>query len=284
MFDSEEGQDQIVETEEVQTIENSPEAETTSTESDSINPVWDPIRQELGLQFETIKPHLLEIDKGFNKGVTDANAKYTPWKAFDEQGITPDTVNQAFATLQRLNDNPEEAYQAFRQYLEENGRLPENAAEAAEALEDLDETPEQKELRELREKVSGFEQFQTAQAEQQERDKLNQAAEQSVAQEYDAFDAAHPDLDPAVRNEVLNRHYLYAASGPQNIKSLEEVFAEVDKLKQAFAPTPRPNDLAPRLPGTGGGVPSGETKKIAELSSQESQALLAGLVERNRSN
>jgi len=290
MSDIDEGQDQSPDLSEVLEAANSPaadtEQQTTEAPEGGINPVWDPIKQELGLQFEVIKPHLLEIDKGFNKGVTEANAKYTPWKAFDEQGITPDTINQAFSTLQKLNDNPEEIYEALGQFLKENGRLPQNAAEAAEALDDAntDETPEQKELRELREKVQGFEQYQTAQQQEQAQAQLAAKAETEVAQEYDAFDKAHPDLDPATRQEVLQRHYLYAASGADNIRSLEDVFAEVDSLKQSFLSVPRPNDKAPRLPGTGGGVPTGETKKVAELSSQESQRLLADLVERSRTN
>lgn len=285
MPDIDEGQDQTTDLSEVLEAGNSQDADTvqqTETPSEGgINPVWDPIRQELGLQFEAIKPHLLEIDKGFNKGVTEANAKYTPWKSFDEQGITPDAVTNAFTMLQKLDSNPEEVYTALGQFLQENGRLPKNAAEAAQALDDVDEdgegeTPEQKELRELREKVEGFQTYQQAQQEEQLKQQLDSKAEQEVAQEYDTFDKAHPDLDPATRQEVLNRHYMYAASGPQNIRTLDEVYAEVDAFKKSFAP--RPNDLAPRLPGTGGGVPTGETKRTEELSRGESQDLLAALV------
>lgn len=282
MFDSEEGQDQTEDTFEVNLEEHSPEAETDQTESDKINPVWEPIRQELGARFETIKPHLLEIDKGYNKGVTSANEKYTPWKSFDEQGITPAAVTKAFSMLQKLDSNPEEIYNALGEFLKENGRLPKNAAEAAEALSDSEgdeeETLEQKELRELREKVEGFQTYQQAQQEEQQRMQLDQQAEQEVAQEYNDFTAAHPDLPAPVLQEVLQRQYMYAASGPQNVKSLEEVFKEVDTLRQSFLSTPRPKDLAPRLPGTGGGIPTGETKKTEELSRGESQDLLAALV------
>lgn len=292
MPDIDEGQDQTPNLSEVLEAGNSPDADTEQHEEAApeggINPVWDPIRQELGMQFEAIKPHLLEIDKGFNKGITEANAKYGRWKDFDEKGITPDAVSKSFDILQKLNDSPEEVYAALGQFLQENGRLPKNAAEAAEALDDAEgdefETPEQKELRELREKVQGFETFQQAQQEQLEQQQLDAKAEEEVAQEYDAFEKAHPGLDPVTKQEVLQRHYLYAASGPQNIKSLEEVFAEVDSIKKSFLSTPRPNDLAPRLPGTGGGVPTGETKRTEELSNKESQDLLAALVSQANSS
>lgn len=277
----EEGQDQVVEAETPE-IGNSQEIETeqSSAPEGGINPVWDPIRQELGLGFEAIKPHLLEIDKGFNQGITKANEKYTPWKAFDEQGITPDAINQSFAVLQKLNDSPEEVYSALGQFLKENGRLPENAAEAKEALDDAEgddeyETPEQKELRELKAQQSEIQNFLQAQQEQQQFEQLTAKAEQEVAQEYKTFEDAHPDLSQAEKQEIYQRHFLYAQAGPDKMRTLEAVFAEVNAFKGSILSTPRPNDLAPRLPGAGGGVPTGQHKDPSEFSREESQDALA---------
>lgn len=289
MFDPEEGQDQLAETPSVEADVHSPEVETTEPDADAINPVWEPIRQELGAQFEIIKPHLLEIDKGYNKGITSANEKFTPWKQFADSGITPDVVTKAFATLQQFDQNPEQAYIALGQFLEKNGRLPKNAAEAAQAVEDAEEgddelTEEQKELKALREEIEGFRTYQQAELEQRQQAELDHAAEVDVQREYDEFDAAHPGLDPAMKQEILQRHYLYAAAGPQSMKTLEQVFTEVDSLRKSFLTAPRPNDTAPRLPGTGGGVPTGETKKVDEYSRAESQDLLAALVSQASKN
>lgn len=281
------GQDQAQEpaegTEEVgnsQEIEVEPQADTSEG---GINPVWDPIRQELGMQFETIKPHLLEIDKGFNTGITKANEKYAPWKAFDEQGITPDAINQSFTVLQKLNENPEEVYAALGQFLQENGRLPKNAQEAEQALEDAEdgdefETPEQQELRELREQQAQFQQYIQAQQNEQHIAQLNAKAEQEVAQEYDTFEKAHPDLTAAEKHEIFNRHFLYAQAGPDKMRSLEAVYEEVSAFKSNLLSTPRPNDLAPRLPGAGGGVPTGQRKDPSEFSREESQDALAAFL------
>lgn len=281
------GQDQAQEpaegTEEVgnsQEVENEPQADASEG---GINPVWDPIRQELGMQFETIKPHLLEIDKGFNQGITKANEKYTPWKTFDEQGITPDAINQSFAVLQKLNDSPEEVYAALGQFLQENGRLPKNAQEAEQALEDADggdefETPEQQELRELREQQAQFQQYIQAQQNEQHIAQLNAKAEQEVAQEYDAFEKAHPDLTDAEKQAIYEKHFLYAQAGPDKMRPLEAVYEEISRLKNSFLSTPRPNDLAPRLPGAGGGVPTGQRKDPSEFSREESQDALAAFL------
>lgn len=287
MPDIEDGQDQTSDLNEVEDAGNSQELDTGTHEDlqsqeGGINPVWDPIRQELGLGFESIKPHLLEIDKGFNAGITKANEKYAPWKTFDEQGITPDAINQSFSVLQKLNDSPEEVYAALGQFLQENGRLPQSAQEAEQALEDAEddefETPEQKELRELREQVEGFRQYQEAQQQQQNWERLSAKAEQDVAAEYDAFENAHPDLTPAEKQEVYNRHFLYAQAGPDKIRSLEQVYTEVAGFRDAIRTAPRPNDLAPRLPGAGGGVPTGQRKDPSEFSSEESQDAMVALL------
>lgn len=281
----EEGQDQSAEVEAPED-RNSPEIETESQQEPEggINPVWEPIRQELGLGFEAIKPHLLEIDKGFNQGITKANEKYSPWKQFDEQGITPDVIQQSFGVLQQLNDSPEEVYAALGQFLKENGRLPETADEAVEALEDADgndesfETPEQKELRELRAQQQEIQTFLQAQQEQQQMQMLNAKAEQEVAQEYDSFEKSHPDLTQAEKQMIYQQHFLYAQAGADKIRSLEDVYTEVSGFKNSILSTPRPNDLAPRLPGAGGGVPTGKTKDPSEFSREESQDALADLL------
>lgn len=273
-------------------VENSQEieTETQSSDSDRINPVFEPIKQELGLGFETIKPHLLEIDKGFNEGITKANAKYAPWKQFDEQGITPDAIQQQFQVLQRMNENPEEIYEALGKFLEENGRLPKNKAEAKQAIDDVQDeddefvSDEAKQLSELQQKLEEQQQFFQAQLEQQQMQQLNDKAEQEVAKEYSAFEAAHPELSEADKQEIYQRHYNYAASGPQNIKSLEDVYKEFNTLVDRIRSTPRPNDMAPRLPGAGGGVPTGQRKDPSEFSREESQEALAALVAQAQSN
>ena len=187
-----------------------------------------------------------------------------------------------------LSIRPGEAFIALKGYLEKEGRLPETPAEVAEAIEDAENedelTDEQKQIAALQKEIDGFRNMFTSQQEEQHQQQLDAQAEDEVTREYDAFTAAHPDLDPTLRNEILQRHYMYAASGPQNIKSLEEVFTEVDSFRQSLLSTPRPNDNAPRLPGTGGGVPTTTTKKVDELSREESQNLLADLVSKASQN
>lgn len=285
-MDLDEGQDQVAETEEVEEIGHSQEAEQESPEYEGgYNPVFEPIRQKLGLNFESIKDDLQKIDKDFNSGITKANSRYTPWKQFEEKGITPDTVSQAFTALQSMQDDPQGLYERLGEFLKQNGRLPETQAEVAEALSDDDDlTDEQRQLSELQKQFEEQQQFMQAQFEQQEMARIQEKVDKDVSDEYASFEAAHPNLSADDKKWIYQQHYNYAASGPQNIKSLEQVFGEYESLVNRIRTAPRPNDSAPRLPGAGGGVPTGERKNVAEFSREESQNMLASLLEQSKKN
>lgn len=272
--------------------------QTTETSSEGgYNPVWEPLRQELGLQFEAIKPHLAKVDKDFNEHVTKTNEKYNAWKQFDEAGVKPENVTAAFTALQNLEANPEEAYEALGKFLEENGRLPQTKKELDKALDDVQEdddefaSPEAKKIRELEKQLKDFQTLSTGQTEAAQRaadearqEILNTRAEQEVAQEYRSFQNAHPDLSKEDWQEIQKRHYLYALQGPEAMKSLDEVGKEFFELSQRIRSAPRPNDLAPRLPGAGGAVPAGERKDPSTYSREESVDALTNALLRAREN
>lgn len=254
------------------------------------NPVFEPIRQELGLQYETIKPELLKIEKNFNEHVTKVNGQYAPWKTFADQGITPDQVTQAFSMLQRMNDNPEEIYNALGKFLQENGRLPQTQAEATQAAEDAaadDEylSDEAKEINELKKQLADFKALVTGQTEQAQqaaeaaqREAMVVQAEQELQQEFTAFATAHPGISEEDMLEIQQRHYFYALQGPEQMRSLEDVGKEYFALQERIRATPRPTDTAPRLPGAGGAVPQGQAKDPSEYTRSESQDALAALL------
>lgn len=272
------------------TQENSPAEEQVTEEAPQheggYNPVFEPIRQTLGIQFESILPDLQKIEKGFNSGITKANAKYEPWKAFEDQGITPDQVTQGFGLLRQLNDEPEKIYAALHDFLKENGRLPQTDAEVQKVVDDAeddDDLPDtDKKLAELQKQFEQQQQFLQAQQEQFQMEQLQAKAEQEVSREFDAFEKAHPELSEDDKREIYNRHFQYAASGPQNIRSLEDVAKEYFGLVERIRSAPRPNDSAPRLPGAGGGVPTGQRKPLDSLSREESQDMLVQLLNQGK--
>lgn len=280
MDPEEQGQDSEISFEEnSQAGEQVAEQPQQGEQGSGYNPVFEPIRQQLGIQFESILPDLKEIEKGFNSGITKANAKYEPWKAFEDQGITPDQVTQGFGLLRQLNDEPEKIYTALHTFLKENGRLPQTDAEVQEVVDNAeDDDPEAKIAKLFEEREAQLQQ----QMEQFQMQQLQAQAMQDVDREYTAFEAAHPELSEDDKREIYQRHFQYAASGPQNVRPLEDVAQEYLGLVNRIRSAPRPNDTAPRLPGSGGGVPTGQRKKMDELSREESQAALAAFLEQGK--
>lgn len=277
--------------------DNSPETteqvEDQTPVETGINPVFEPIRQELGLQFEAIHPHLREVEKNFQEHVTKVNGQYAPWKDLAEQGVTPEQVQQSFAMLQRINERPEEIYEALGQFLESNGRLPKTAAEAQQAVEDADETeydsPEAKRVAELEKQLADFQALVAGQNEQAQeaaraaqQEALNVRAETELNQEIAAFQTAHPGLSQDDWREIQQRHYWYALQGPQHIRSIEDVGKEYFALQERIRSAPRPTDSAPRLPGAGGSVPHGQTKDPSQFTRQESQDALVALLQQGK--
>lgn len=245
------------------------------------NPVFEPIRQSLGLQYETIKPELLKIEKNFNDHVTRVNGQYEPWKQFADQGVTPDQVTQAFAMLQKLNESPEEIYQALGNFLQQEGRLP-TTEEIAEAVDENDgdeyESDEARQIAELRQKLEDMQALSSAEREQAAQQAAQEKADREVEAEYSAFKDAHPDLSDEDWREIQLRHLSYAQMGPEHFKSLEDVGKEYFSLVERIRSAPRPNDTAPRLPGAGGVAPAPQTRNPAEFSRQESQDALVALL------
>lgn len=269
--------------------EHSSEEQEIETESQDqptgYNPVFEPIRQTLGIQFESILPDLKEIEKGFNSGITKANSKYEPWKVFADQGITPQQVTEGFGLLQQINNEPEKIYAALGEFLKQNGRLPQTDAEiqeVAEGADDEDLSDTDKQLAQLKSQFEQQQQILAAQQEQFQMEQLRAKASQDVDREYTSFEQAHPELSEDDKKWIYQQHFNYAAQGPQNIRSLEQVFEEYNGLVSRIRSAPRPNDSAPRLPGSGGGVPTGQKKRMDELSREESQQALAELLQSNR--
>ena len=77
MDPEEQGQDSEIQVEENSPSEEQLPADDAPQHEGGYNPAFEPIRQKLGLQFETIKDDLLEVEKGFNSGITKANSKAT---------------------------------------------------------------------------------------------------------------------------------------------------------------------------------------------------------------
>lgn len=277
------GQDEApVETPAVEAPEIGAEnSQTAETQSDG-HPAWAPIRDALGeALFHKIKPNLAEFDAAANKRITETNSKYEPWKSFETEGHTPDVVRRALGIVRGIDSNPLQMYEVLGNHLREQGLLQEIAqqvqSEQPNEGEEMD--PRDKALADLQaqnEQILAM--FQSQQAEAQ-RAEYDRQADSALEAEINALRQARPDTTREEEGRFLNQLALYMRAG-QHDMTLERIAQEYDADRNRILSQPRPNDFAPRIPGSGGTAPTGnpQQKAPAEYSRQESQDLLADLV------
>lgn len=284
------GQEPVVETPSIEIPSAEPQtADIGNSQPESGNdgnPAWAPVREALGdIMFHKIRPHLQEWDTAAQKRVTDVNSKYEPWKGFADGGVSPDDVKRAIGIVQGIDSNPLQMYQALQTFLTQQGLL-ENQVQAPgqqEVEPGEEEDPRDVALRELQEQQAQVAQFLQAQQMAAQEAEYNRQADTALDAEINALRQARPNMTREEEGAYVQRLALYMRAG-QYDKTLESVAAEFDAERNRILSQPRPNDFAPRIPGAGGGAPTGapQQKDPSQFTREESQAFFADLLTRGQ--
>jgi hypothetical protein len=256
------------------------EDHSTPADQASNNPFWGPIEEAVGPNtWKVIQPHLAKADTEARQRIERVNAEYAPWKAFADQGITPDVAENAFGFVRNFNDPNEQVaiYQSLHAFLEKEGRLPETAAEVQQVVDDADEgaqpDPRDSELQALRDQQQQVIEFLNQQAQAQAQQEADTQAEQWLDTEIQRTQQAHPDLDQADMKQVV-RLVAFSVNQGQPItfdQAVESWTAERDRIRT----TQRPNDFAPRVPGATGGTPGASADQNQPMSKADRIAAVA---------
>ena len=249
------------------------------------NPAWDTLRSELDeISFHRIEPHLKEMDRAAQQRVTTSNQQLAPYKEFIDSGVTSEDMQTGLALAQRVNSNPEELYEALGTYLRDNGRLPNEVELKQEIKENAEESKEEEKpsdprYDELAQQTAQMREFLQA----QDFERQVGVASQALAQEETALKTANPYLNDA-DIKTIQRQAVSIARETGKVPSLSEVHdGWFTELRTRFLSTPRPGDSAPRLLPTSGGLPSSVPQKsLGELSSAETQDIIASLIVASR--
>lgn len=263
-------------------------APAEAQQTDGINPAWETFREKLDpISFRAIQDDLKAMDASAQQRITSVNEQYKPWKQFADAGLAPEQIQQAVTIAQQLNEKPEEIYTALGTFLERNGRLP-NKQELKQEVNEQQDDPDAEAA--LDPRFKSLEQQQQAIMEflqNQQQAEIERTADAAIDSEIKALRAAHPELTDADEKEIISRAALIAqqnfAAGNKKVPTLEEAHANFDALRTRILSTPRPGDSAPQLLPTSGGVPSAANQKsLGSLTNQETQNLIADLMEKNR--
>lgn len=103
----------------------------TPVEEPKVHPAHEKLLAELPEAWHSkITPHLQEQDKYYQKEME----KYTPFKAFIDEGVSVDDIRGGIDLARAIESNPTEVYEALTEHLKSQGLL---ASEAKAAAKDM---------------------------------------------------------------------------------------------------------------------------------------------------
>ena len=253
-------------------------------EQPASNPFWGEVEKLTGPNvYQLIQPHLAKTDAEYNRKITEVNQSYAPWKAFADQGITPEHVQQSVAVVRQLNESPELVYEGLRSFLEREGRLPSNQELANEVEdgggEEID--PRDQEIQALREQQEQIQQFLQDQQMQAQRQVESEKADTWLSSEISRVQETHKDLAEADIQEIVSRAAAAASqfdargqAVPDDV--LEKATQQFIAMRDRIRTTPRPSSMAPRVPsGPGGAAPSTGGPDTASMTRAQRQEFVA---------
>jgi hypothetical protein len=230
-----------------QTTETTVDATPVETET-KVHPAHEKLLAELPEAWHAkVTPHLQEQDKYFQQQLE----KYTPFKDYVEQGVSPDLILGGLNLARAIESNPQEVYASLKDYLGQQGLLPEEAAQAAAEImeneagddaEDIfDNVPAalKKEIEELKEFRNQQEEFQYQQELEKETERYTQELETEMADLKSRFNIseAHEIAMYDLMNAALNAgRELSLAEAAQQLQAMVGPFAATNG--QVFEPAP----------------------------------------------
>lgn len=252
------------------------------------NPAWGPIRDSLDdVSYQAIKPKLKDFDSEAQRRIESVNSKFKWASDLQEQGVTPEQVQQSITVAQRINDNPEEIYQALGQFLQENGRLPKNDQELEEATDNNSDeggSEDNSRIDQLQQQQEAFQNY----MESQEQEKLQQQAQADIDQEIEQLKKNYPDFDNQDIQEVLLRAYnsssIAAQNGKDEVKPLSDYAQDYkENVRDRIMKAQESRSKAPDVIPTGGGFSTGgeDSKSLGQRSNDEIQDLVSNFLKKS---
>lgn len=261
-----------------------PEGHSEQQESQA-NPFWGEVEKLTGPNvYKLIQPHLAKADTEARTRISDLNQKFAPWKAFADRGVQPQHVEQALGVVQQLNTSPEQVYESLRGFLEREGRLPSNEELAQEVVEDEaneSEDPRDAQLRQLQDNQAKLMEFLQGQASAQEQQRVQQEADAWADGEWKRIASANPNLTKEDFADIAQ--ILAAQTNQGQAPDLDAAVSYFNAMRDRIRQTPRPGQLAPRLPsGPGGGTPASGQVDPKAMTKQQRIELASQMLQRGK--
>ena len=253
-----------------------------------VHPAYEKLLAELPeVLHSKVTPYLQDQDRNFQQQLE----KYTPFKDFVDQGISPDVIQNGINLANAIQNDPIEVFNSLQTYLKDQGMLASEAKQAAkdimegesgddfENLFEGEEVPNalKKEIDSLRESQAKLEEYTNNQILERETEKELQALEASMADlksKYNINDA----------HEVAIYNLMNSALAAGMELSVAEAAGQLSQMIGGFAPVGSVAGAAPAptIIGSAGGA--GVQAQQVELpkSDKDRRAMLGQMFEEYR--
>lgn len=264
------------------------QVEDHSTENqEPANPFWGEVEKITGPNvYKLIQPHLAKADTEARNRISAVNQTFTPWKQLADQGITPEHVQQSLGVVRQLNDNPEAVYESLRSFLEREGRLPSQTELHQEVQNNEDEEqpdPRDQQLEALQQQQQAIAEFLANQQLGQQQQAAAQEADTWLDSEVNRVKSLPDGFSDQDIQDIVRIAAFQAQQTGKDPENLDAAVAQYSAMRDRIRTTPRPGQLAPRVPsGPGGGTPAAGGIDPSNMSKDQRRELVAQMLQQGR--
>lgn len=226
-------------------------------ETSKAHPGWDKLLSELPEAWHgKVTPYLQDADRNFQQQLE----KYTPFKDYVDQGVTPELISGGLTLARAIESNPLEVFDNLKNYLSENGMMPEEAAkeaasimenESGEDFEDImDDVPAA-----LKKEIEDLKNFKSEQEKRQYEAELEKETQKYAVQLETEMTDLRSKYQITEAHEVAIYDLMNAAINAGREVSLADAAKQLQSIVGNFTPIgATPSEAPPLVVGSSGGA------------------------------
>jgi hypothetical protein len=230
--------------------------ETPAVEETKAHPAHEKLLAELPEAWHAkVTPYLQEQDKYFQQQLE----KYTPFKDYVEQGVSSDLILGGLNLARAIESNPQEVYSSLKDYLGQQGLLPEEAAQAAADIMENESGDDVENIfdtvpSELKKEIEDLKQFKTKQEELQYQQELEKETERYTSELETEMAGLKSRFNISEAHEIAMYDLMNAALGAGREITLADAAQQLQAMVGPFGGVTQNGEPAPTIVGSAGGA------------------------------